>query len=315
MDYESQTTISFTVTAEDAAGNTATSSLTVNVNDLDEVAPTITTTSVVTAIDENATGSLGSVSADESVTWSITGTGVSIDETGAITLDTAVDYESQTTISFTVTAEDAAGNTATSSLTVNVNDLDEVAPQLVDTPVGNHSQEGVVTISIDLSEEVSLLGESIADDFTITGAASNPVVSSLTVSGSELTLTLSGAVAQGEMVELSYTKSENAGSIVDGSGNRLEDFSEVEVNFVTFNLNKSKETEIFFTNPVRDYLEIRSESVVKGIALYSLTGQRVFERKPNVTALSLDISSLAQGIYLMKVKTTTHQTTLKLVKQ
>ena len=28
-----------------------------------------------------------------------------------------------------------------------------------------------------------------------------------------------------------------------------------------------------------------------------------------------DISSLAQGIYLMKVKTTTHQTTLKLVKQ
>ena len=117
------------------------------------------------------------------------------------------------------------------------------------------------------------------------------------------------------MVELSYTKSENAGSIVDGSGNRLEDFSKVEVNFVTFNLNKSKETEIFFTNPVRDYLEIRSESVVNGIALYSLTGQRVFERKPNVTALSLDISSLAQGIYLIKVKTTTHQTTLKLVKQ
>ena len=153
------------------------------------------------------------------------------------------------------------------------------------------------------------------DDYAITGAASNPVVSSLTVSGSELTLTLSGAVAQGEMVELSYTKSKNAGSIVDCSGNRLEDFSKVEVNFVTFNLNKSKETEIFFTNPVRDYLEIRSESVVKGIALYSLTGQRVFERKPNVTALSLDISSLAQGIYLMKVKTTTHQTTLKLVKQ
>ena len=153
------------------------------------------------------------------------------------------------------------------------------------------------------------------DDYAKIGAASNPVVSRLSVSGSELTLTLSGAVAQGEMVELSYTKSENAGSIVDGSGNRLEDFSEVEVNFVTFNLNKSKETEIFFTNPVRDYLEIRSESVVKGIALYSLTGQRVFERKPNVTALSLDISSLDQGIYLMKVKTTTHQTTLKLVKQ
>ena len=45
------------------------------------------------------------------------------------------------------------------------------------------------------------------DDYAKIGAASNPVVSSLSVSGSELTLTLSGAVAQGEMVELSYTKS------------------------------------------------------------------------------------------------------------
>ena len=301
------------VTATDGTHGTP-QTVTVTVTDIDEVAPTITTTSVVADIDENTTGSLGSVSADEAVTWSITGTGVSIDENGVITLDTAVDYESQTTISFTVTAEDAAGNTATSpTLTVNVNDVDEIAPQLQDTPEGNHN-EGVATIRLMLSEEVSLDGDSIAEDFTITGAASNPAVTSISVSGSELTLTLSGVVVQGEMVELSYTKSENAGSIVDGSGNRLGDFSNVTVNFVTFELSKPKETETFFTNPVKDRLEIHSGSIVKRVALYSLTGRKVLDHRPNRKSTSIDISSLAQAIYLMKVETETNHITKKLVK-
>jgi hypothetical protein len=172
----------------------------------------------------------------------------------------------------------------------------------------------VVTIVLNLSEEVSLDGESIAEDFTITGAASNPVVSSLSVSGKEVKLTLSGVFVQGETVYLSYTKSENAGSIVDGSGNRLGDFSNVMVNFVSFDLSKPKETEIFFSNPVWDRLEIRSESVVKRVALYSLTGRKVLDQRPNRKAPSIDISSLAQAMYLMKVETETNQITVKLVK-
>ena len=90
-------------------------------------------------------------------------------------------------------------------------------------------------------------------------------------------LTLSGVVVQGEMVELSYTKSENVGSIVDGSGNRLGDFSNVMVNFVTFEFNEPKGTEIFFTKLARDRLVIRSGSVVKRVALYSLTGRKVLD--------------------------------------
>lgn len=134
------------------------------------------------------------------------------------------------------------------------------------------------------------------------------------ISGSELTLTLSGVVVQGEMVELLYTKSENAGSIVDGSGNRLGDFSNVTVNFVTFELSKPKETETFFTNPVKDRLEIHSGSIVKRVALYSLTGRKVLDHRPNRKSTSIDISSLAQAIYLMKVETETNHITKKLVK-
>lgn len=120
-------------------------------------------------------------------------------------------------------------------------------------------------------------------------------------------------VVRGETVYLSYTKSENAGSIVDGSGNRLGDFS-ARVNFVTFDLSKPKETEIFFSNSGWDRLEIRSESVVKRVVLYSLTGRKVLDQRPNRKAPSIDISSLAQAMYLMKVETETNQITVKLVK-
>ncbi|MGK0380009.1 MAG: surface protein, partial [Patiriisocius sp.] len=85
----------------------------------DTTAPTITTADVVTTIDEG-TFALGSVSADEAVTWSVTGTGVSIDG-GVLTLDAVAVFG--TTYAFTVTAIDAAVNTTTTSefsVTVNL---------------------------------------------------------------------------------------------------------------------------------------------------------------------------------------------------
>jgi surface protein len=93
--------------------------------------PIITTTAVVTTIDEGAF-TLGSVSADEDVTWRITGTGVLIDETtGVLTLDAAAVFG--TTYTFTVTATDTATDTATTSeFSVTVNDI--TAPVLSAAP-------------------------------------------------------------------------------------------------------------------------------------------------------------------------------------
>jgi len=77
----------------------------------DTTPPTITTIDVFTTIDEGAI-LLGSVSANETVTWSVS-TGVSIDAQGVLTLDAAAVFG--TTYTFTVTATDTAGNAATTN--------------------------------------------------------------------------------------------------------------------------------------------------------------------------------------------------------
>src|SRR5690606_896159 len=53
-DFETQSSYSFNVVATDAAGNASTRDVTLAVNNLDEVEPTITSGAVATAIDENS---------------------------------------------------------------------------------------------------------------------------------------------------------------------------------------------------------------------------------------------------------------------
>ncbi|MGY2436708.1 cadherin repeat domain-containing protein, partial [Escherichia coli] len=53
-DYESKGSYSFTVVATDAAGNASEQLVTLNINNLDEVAPTITSGATASAIDENS---------------------------------------------------------------------------------------------------------------------------------------------------------------------------------------------------------------------------------------------------------------------
>ena len=53
-DYEDAQSQSFTVVATDAAGNASDQVVTVAVNNLDEVAPTITSADIADAVDENS---------------------------------------------------------------------------------------------------------------------------------------------------------------------------------------------------------------------------------------------------------------------
>ena len=139
--------------------NTGTATRTVNV--VDTTAPVITTSSVLSTINDGETA-LGSVSANETVTWSITGTGVSINSTGVITLDTAADYQTATSHSFTVTATDPSSNeTTTGTLTVNVVDPDppNITTSSVlssindgDTALGSVSANEGVTWSVNNSD-------------------------------------------------------------------------------------------------------------------------------------------------------------------
>ena len=100
----------------------------IEVIDADTEAPVITTSNILSSVDEGETA-LGTVTANESVTWSIVGSSISISNSGAVTLDDAADYETATSHSFTITATDSSGNAAsTELLTVTVIDADENTP-------------------------------------------------------------------------------------------------------------------------------------------------------------------------------------------
>ncbi|MDO6683823.1 cadherin repeat domain-containing protein, partial [Oceanobacter sp. 5_MG-2023] len=141
-DYETKASYSFVVTATDGAGHLTDQTVTLAVNDLDEVTPTITSGATATAIDEN-TGSgqvVYTATADDSadissgVSFSLSGDDAAYfsinSATGEVTLLADADYEGKSSYNFTVTATDGAGNHTDQAVTLAVNNLDEVAPTI-----------------------------------------------------------------------------------------------------------------------------------------------------------------------------------------
>jgi hypothetical protein len=152
--YEDQTSYSFTVVASDEAGNLAELPVTVDVNNLDEIAPTIALDALVTAVDENsgagqvvytATATDTDFNGEEDITFSLADEtlGFSIDENGVVTTnsDFDADFEDAQSQSFTVVATDVAGNASEQLVTVAVNNLDEVAPSIDSGDTGTAVEE------------------------------------------------------------------------------------------------------------------------------------------------------------------------------
>ena len=173
-DHETQSSYSFDVIATDLAGNASTQTVTLAINDLDEVAPTITSAGVAAAIDENiAAGQVvytasatdtGDISGG--VVFSLGGTDAAkftIDAgTGVVTLTGDPDHETQSSYSFDVIATDLAGNASTpQTVTLAINDLDEVAPMItsggVAAAIDENSGAGqvVYTVAADDTGDIS----------------------------------------------------------------------------------------------------------------------------------------------------------------
>ena len=142
-DAESSTEQGFTVVATDAAGNSSEQAVTLTINNLDEVAPEVTSGDAAVAINENSGSGQVIYTASASDDADVSGgysfklsagsdSALSIDAvTGDVTLDTNPDFETQSQFSFTVIATDAAGNdSAGQSVTLDINNLDEVAPEI-----------------------------------------------------------------------------------------------------------------------------------------------------------------------------------------
>jgi hypothetical protein len=183
-DFEAQFQYSFTVIAYDNAGNTSDKTVMLNINNLDEIAPTITSGDTAVAIDENSGANqvIYTAIADDSddisdgFTFSLaegSDAALSINaETGAVTLSTNPDYETQSQYNFAVIATDAALNSSDAqSVTIDINNLDEVAPTITsgDTASAVNENSGAnqvvysatATDDADISDGVSF---SLADE-------------------------------------------------------------------------------------------------------------------------------------------------------
>ena len=114
-----------------------------DINDLDDAAPTVTSGATAVAVDENSGASqviytatstdLDDDVADTPIAYSLaegSDAALSIDAvTGEVTLTTDPDHETQSQYSFAVIATDAAGNASEAqSVTLDITDLDDTAP-------------------------------------------------------------------------------------------------------------------------------------------------------------------------------------------
>jgi hypothetical protein len=158
-DYEVQSEYNFAVIATDASGNASIpESATLKINNLDDTAPTITPGATNLALDENSGAGqiIYMVTADDSadvanapISFSLaegSDTALTIDSvTGAVTLTTDPDHETQAQYSFAVIATDAAGNASEAQpVTLDINDLDDTAPTVTsgDTAVAIDENSG-----------------------------------------------------------------------------------------------------------------------------------------------------------------------------
>ena len=179
-DHEAQSQYSFAVIATDAAGNAGEAqSVTLTINDLDDAAPTITSGASADAINENSGANqvVYTATADDSgddvvdgpMTFSLTGdsdAALSIDSSGAVTLATDPDHEAQSQYTFAVVATDAAGNVGEAqSVTLDINDLDEVAPAITSGSVAGAIDENSGAGAIDENSGAGqVVYTAVADD-------------------------------------------------------------------------------------------------------------------------------------------------------
>ena len=223
-------TVSYTAgtnPVQDAAGNDAAalSDQTVTNNTPDTTAPTLTTATVngaslVLTYDEAL--DTGSTPAASDYTVTVAGsprTVSSVAVSGSavtLTLSSAVTDGQAVTVSYTAgtnPVQDAAGNDAAalSNQTVTNNTPDTTAPTLTTATVNGAS------LVLTYDEALDTGSTPATSDYTVTVAGSQRRVSSVTVSGSAVTLTLSSSVTDGEAVTVSYTAGTNP--VQDAAGN------------------------------------------------------------------------------------------------
>ncbi|WP_026450705.1 T9SS type A sorting domain-containing protein [Aequorivita capsosiphonis] len=77
----------------------------------------------------------------------------------------------------------------------------------------------------------------------------------------------------------------------------------------------SENTISFYPNPIADVMHINSKEIIDSVEVYTISGQRVSNITFNNNHTQLNLSSLASGVYLVKVSSNGSIENLKVVKQ
>jgi len=210
-DYETKSTYTVIVTATDTDGNSATQTITVNVQNLNDNTPQITSSAIFNNIQENQT-TIGQVDANDAdgnlntLTYSVSGDELAISSSGELTFVTAPDYETKSTYTATVTVSDGT-NSTTQDITVNVTNVNE-APTFTSPEIPPLSAKVGVFYSFTVATNDVDQGD------TVTVAAAIPTASQSWLSFNSTTNEFSGTPNNDDIgqhiVELTATDSNSA---------------------------------------------------------------------------------------------------------
>jgi hypothetical protein len=183
-DYETKSSYTATVTASDGTYSQS-SIITVNVTDVNE-APAFTSSATFSA-NENQT-SIGNVSASDvdgdTIAFSISGSDINIDSsTGVMTFAIAPDYETKSSYTATVTANDGT-NSTTQGITVTINNLNDNTPSITSSA------------TFSMTENTTAIGSVIASDAdgdSVTFSISGTDAGAMTINSTNGVLTFNSA--------------------------------------------------------------------------------------------------------------------------
>ena len=172
-DYETKAAYTATVTASDGL-NTTTQDITVNVTNVNDVAPEFTSEATFSAA-ENQTA-IGTVTATDAegddVTFTISGDELAITSAGVLTFVEAPDYETKATYTATVTASDGT-NTTTQDITVNVTNVNDNNPSFTSSATFSaaENQTAIGTVTATDADEDSITYSISGSDITINSSS------------------------------------------------------------------------------------------------------------------------------------------------
>jgi hypothetical protein len=274
-----------TYTAKDAAGNTTTASVTINV--VDEIKPTLKAkTSFTIKLDAEGKGSLKWEDLDEGSTDNCAVKDKLLSKSAFTCADLGASK-------ITYSIKDASGNTSTAEVTITV--VDEIKPIL--------KAKSSYTIKLDVQGKATLKWEDIDE-----GSSDNCSIKTRSLSKTDFVRT------DGGDNKVTYT-------ITDVSGNTSSVEVTVRVDIVLASPERPKEANFLkaYPNPVKDYLYLEfaegiSAGSIRSSSLVDASGRVLGELRLEDGGnglLGFSTQSLHPGMYFLRLST---RDTLHLIK-